>query len=373
MSPTVSTPREPRVAADVRADRALDRALEELVAIRGGPPGVIALVQRGDRRDVHTFGVANVRTGRQLAVHQRMRLASTAKAFSGAAALALVSKGKLSLRDTIGEVLPGLPRAWSAVTLKQLLNHTSGVPDFSKSRRFRSALLASLTKAPLPRKLLGYVAHKPLEFDPGTRYAYSNSDNIAVALMVQAVTGAGYQGQLFEQVYQPLGLHATSLPRGPNLRRPFIHGYDNDPAADPPEDVTELVAAGWAWASGGVVSTPADLNTFVRGYVRGDLFSAQVRWKQRQVIRGGGSEPTGPGVNAAGLGIFRYQTRCGTVWGHTGNTLGYTQFMAATPNGRRSVTVSINSQLTPTEGDPDAFRALRRAETRAVCAALAGR
>ena len=61
------------------------------------------------------------------------------------------------------------------------------------------------------------------------------------------------------------------------------------------------------------------------------------------------------------------------VWGHTGNTLGYTQFMAASPNGSRSVTVSVNSQLTPTVGDPAAFRALRRAETRAVCAALAGR
>ena len=152
-----------------------------------------------------------------------------------------------------------------------------------------------------------------------------------------------------------------------------MHGYGIDPTGQPPEDVSELIAAGWAWASGGLVSTPADLNTFVRGYVRGDLVSSAVRVKQRQVIRGGMSEPPGPGVNAAGLGIFRYQTRCGTVWGHTGNTLGYTQFMAASPNGRRSVTVSVNAQLTPTVGDPDAFRALRRAEARAVCAALAGR
>jgi hypothetical protein len=88
-------------------------------------------------------------------------------------------------------------------------------------------------------------------------------------------------------------------------------------------------------------------------------------------IRGGGSEPPGPGKNSAGLGIFRYETGCGTVWGHTGNTPGYTQFMAASPDGKRSVTVSINSQLTPTEGDPEAFKALRRAEGLAVCAALA--
>jgi D-alanyl-D-alanine carboxypeptidase len=83
--------------------------------------------------------------------------------------------------------------------------------------------------------------------------------------------------------------------------------------------------------------------------------------------------PPGPGKNSAGLGIFRYQTRCGTVWGHTGNFFGYTQFMAASANGRRSVTVSVNEQLTPTEGAPGVFEALRRAEERAVCAALADR
>jgi D-alanyl-D-alanine carboxypeptidase len=71
------------------------------------------------------------------------------------------------------------------------------------------------------------------------------------------------------------------------------------------------------------------------------------------------------------LAIFRYQTRCGTVWGHTGNTPGYTQFMAASPDGRRSVTVSINAQHTLASGSRTVFEALRRAEAKAVCAALA--
>jgi D-alanyl-D-alanine carboxypeptidase len=356
-----------------KADGALDRSLKRLVAMRGGPPGVIAVVQRGSHRIVHTYGVANLRTGRRMTIHDSMRIASTSKAFSGAAALSLVSKGALSLGDTIGKLLPGLPQAWSAVTLRQLLNHTSGLPDFSKSRRFIKALLASLTNAPPPRHLLKFVAGKPLNFKPGSDYRYSNSDNVVVGLMIAAVTGRRYPGQLFEQVYQPLGLRKTALPRGVRLPRPYIHGYDNDPQAQHPEDQSKLVAAGWAWASGGMISTPADLNRFIRGYVRGDLVQLRIRAKQRRVVPGGHSEPPGPGVNAAGLAIFRYQARCGTVWGHTGNTLGYTQFMAASPNGRRSVTVSINSQLNPGVGRPAAFRALRSAETRAVCAALAGK
>jgi D-alanyl-D-alanine carboxypeptidase len=75
------------------ADAALDLALKRLVAMRGGPPGVIAVNQRGQHREVHTFGVANVRTGRPMRIHDRMRIASTSKAFSGAVALSLVSKG----------------------------------------------------------------------------------------------------------------------------------------------------------------------------------------------------------------------------------------------------------------------------------------
>ena len=93
------------------------------------------------------------------------------------------------------------------------------------------------------------------------------------------------------------------------------------------------MAAGWAWASGGVVSTPSDADQFVRAYVRGETTNSATREKQFQFVNGT-SEPPGPGTNAAGPATFRYQTDCGTVFGHTGNTLGYTQFIAASANGR---------------------------------------
>ena len=191
--------------------------------------------------------------------------------------------------------------------------------------------------------------------------------------MVEAATGRTYEGQLQEQVFGPLGLRNTGLPQGANLKAPFIHGYDNDPSQRPPQDLSEVLASGWVWASGGMVSTPADFNAFVRGYVGGALFDFKTRAHQRRVFEGGRSDPPGPGKNSAGLGIFRYETMCGTVWGHTGNYPGYTQFMAASPNGNRSVTVSVNEQLSPVQGAPGVFEALRRAETRAVCAALADR
>jgi D-alanyl-D-alanine carboxypeptidase len=132
------------------ADAALDRALKELVAMEGGPPGVIAVVQRGQHRKVHPFGVRNIKSGLPIRVDDRMRIASAAKAFSGAVALSLVSEGKLSLHDTIGERLPELPEAWWEVTLRQLLNHTSGIPDLINDPGVQKALQASPKKAPPP-------------------------------------------------------------------------------------------------------------------------------------------------------------------------------------------------------------------------------
>ena len=353
---------------------ALDGALRSLVTRHGGPPGVIAIVQRGQHREVHTFGVGNIETGRPMRPGDHMRIASAAKAFSGGVALSLVSKRELSLDDTIGERLPELPQTWHKVTLRQLLNHTSGIPDFSQDEDYREAVFASFKRAPPPEKLLTYFYDDNLLFEPGSKYHYSNTDNVVVGLMVEAATGKSYERQLREQVYGPLGLKETSLPRGVYLERPYIHGYDNDPKDQPPEDYSKIVAAGWSWASGGIVSTPSDMNDFIRGYVGGELFARRVQAQQRLVLEGGSSEPPGPGYNSAGLAVFRYETKCGTMWGHTGNTSGYTQFMAASPNGRRSVVVSINEQLFPPEvGTPAAFEALRRAEERAVCAALAER
>jgi D-alanyl-D-alanine carboxypeptidase len=354
-------------------DAALDGALKGLVARHGGPPGVIAIVQRGQHREVHAFGVRNLKSGLPMRTEDRMRLASTSKAFSGVVALSLVSKGALSLNDTIGKRLPSLPEAWSKVTLRELLDHTSGLPDFTSDPGFLKALTANPTEAPRPRKLLSYVEDEPLNFKPGTQYKYSNSDNVTVGLMVEAATGDSYEQQLREQVYGPLGLKRTTLPAGPNLKAPYIHGYDNDPSQQPPEDLSEVLDSGWFWASGGMVSTPSDLNAFVRGYVGGNLFDLKTRTRQRQVVEGGSSDPPGPGKNSAGLGIFRYETKCGTVWGHTGNYPGYTQFLAASANGRHSVTVSVNEQLSPVQGAPGVFDALRRAEGKAVCAALAAR
>jgi D-alanyl-D-alanine carboxypeptidase len=350
------------------ADRVLDRALRALVAMPGGPPGVVAVVQRHGRVMVHRAGVADLATGRRIAATDHMRLASVAKAYSGAVALGLVDRGVLALDDTIGKWLPDVPAAWAGVTLRELLNHTSGLADFSKSPSFISSVIAAPHRPLSMVQLLRFVAGAPLAFPPGSRYQYSNSDNIAIALMAQAAVRRPYLLELIARVFSPLGLTRTSLPLGFGMPHPFMHGYNVQPGRAA-EDVTMLFSASLSSASGGVQSTPLELNAFIRGYAGGRLFGPAVRRQQLRLVDGG-SEPPGPGQNKAGLAIFRYTTRCGTVYGHTGNTPGYTQFAAASASGRRSATVSTTAQLTP-GGAPLVFPALRATFERAVCAALA--
>lgn len=359
----------PAQAADAPADhdRALRAQLRELTSAPGGPPGVIAVLTRGSRTQVLRAGVAETGTGRPIEATDHMRIASTAKAYSGAVSLQLVDRGKLRLADTIGHVLPRLPRAWHRVTLRQLLQHTSGLPDYTEDPEFVSLLTADPRRHFDSRRLLDFVAAEPLRFRPGARYSYSNSDNIAVALMAEAVTGRRYEDLLARLVYRPLDLRSTSLPQGYRMPEPYMHGYDVTPP-DPPEDVSEALSASGVWASGGIISTPEDMTAFVRGYAGGKLISDRTRRQQLDWVDGA-SEPAGPGENKAGLAIYRYTTRCGAVYGHTGNFPGYTQLVAATPDGERSLTFTLTTQVNKTN-KPALLKRLRTVEENFVCALL---
>lgn len=361
----------PAHAADAPADDnrsgSLRQQLQGLTTAPGGPPGAIAVLKRGSRTEVYRAGVAKIGTTRPIKATDHMRIASTAKAYSGAVALKLVDCGKLRLNDTIGKVLPRLPRAWHRVTLRQLLQHTSGLPDFSMDPEFLDLVTEDPRRHFDSRRLLDFVAGEPLAFRPGSRYTYSNSDNIAVALMAEAATDRPYEDLLAELVYRPLGLRSTSLPQGYRMPEPYMHGYDVTPP-NPPEDLSEVLSASGVWASGGIISTPKDMTAFIRGYAGGKLISDRTRHQQRNWVNGA-SEPAGPGKNKAGLAIFRYATRCGVVYGHTGNFPGYTQLIAATPDGKGSLTVSLTTQVNKTN-KPKLLERLRTVEENFVCALL---
>lgn len=351
-------------AAPATSYAAVKRGLEGLVAARGGPPGAIATLYSRGRMTVLTAGRADVARRGAPRATDHMRIASIAKAFSGAVALHLVQQGRLGLDDTIGQWLSGFPAAWASVTLRQMLNHTSGLPDYTRSNGFIEQARTNPRGYVAPSTIVDWVRADGLGFAPGSRYEYSNTDNIVVALIAEAVTAQPYGVLLSDIVFRPAKLRQTTFPTALGLPEPFIHGYVVDPGAKP-TDVSTLLSPSGAWASGAIVSTPADLGTFMRNDLGRAFFGAAQQREQLRFVAGA-SSPPGPGTNAAGLAIFRYRTHCGTVYGHTGSFPGYAQWAAATADGTRSVTTSLN--IPPPKGA--LLKRLRSVQASAVCALL---
>ena len=363
LAPALLAPAVGHAAATT--DATVQRGLNQLVAARGGPPGAVATLYRNGHMTVLRAGRADVSRPGAPTATQHMRIASIAKAFSGAVALHLVQEGRLSLDDMIGQRIPSLPKAWASVTVRELLNHTSGIPDYTQSKRFATQAGAHPRAYVTPTGIIDFVRSDRLAFAPGSRYAYSNTDNIIVGLIAQSVTHTPYPTLVRRIVFNPAGLTQTTFPtRRITLPDPFIHGYVVSPG-EAPSDVTSSLSPSGAWASGAIVSTPTDLGAFIRADLGLTFFGAAQQHQQMRFVPGS-SSPAGPGANSAGLGLFRYTTRCGTVYGHTGNFPGYTQFAAATADGSRSVTTTLNIPA-PTG---KLLAKLRGVQTSAVCALL---
>jgi len=338
------------------------KGLEGLVTSPGGPPGAIATLYRDGKLTTLSTGRADNQKRAKPRATDHMRIASVAKAFSGAVALNLVRFGELSLDDTIESVVPTLPKAWGKVTLRQLLNHTSGVPDYTTSKPFIEHAQTKPRAYVPPKEIISWVEKDPLAFKPDSKYEYSNTDNIVVGLMVEAVTKGSYTNALQKIVLGPAKLTQTSLPTKIKIPTPFIHGYEV-PAEKEEVDVSEVLNPSGAWASGAIISTPQNLNAFIRADLGLQFFDKAEQEQQMKWWPGGESSPPGPGKNSAGLALFRYQTKCGTVYGHTGNFPGYTQFAAATADGSAAVTTSLNIPA-PTGA---LLAQLRKVQTDAVC------
>ncbi len=344
----------------------LQRALEEIVDAPAGPPGVSVLIDRGRHIEFLGAGVADLRSDRPPRPDERFRIASVAKGFNAYIGVKLAGDGTLPLESTLREWIPGVLPEAEGVKLRELLQHTSGLPDYIRAPAFVKQFLSDPTAYLSPTQLTEFVREEPLEFPPGSRYHYSDTDNIAAALIEEEASGLTYQQLLSRRVFGPLGMRSSSLPLTTALERPFMHGYDVEPGKKP-EDVSRLINPAGAWASGGIVSTPLDLARFARVYVPTILAATK---ELEGPFRPGSSSPPGPGKNLAGLGIFRYRTGCGTVYGHTGSFPGYRILLAASPDGKRSVVFVANSQIVPGGQAPKVAAAITRAQARAVCRAL---
>ena len=332
-----------------------------------GVPGALLRLGGPFGNEVLRSGVADLEGGRRARTTDTFKIASISKAFSGAVILSLVRDGRLGLDDTVERWLPGALTEGDRIELRQLLNHTSGVFNYTEDEDFLRLFDSDPLRVWTPIELVEVAARHDLYFDPGTGYHYSNTDNILVALIAEAASGETYTALLQSRVFDPLGLRHTTLPTEPQLPHPFIHGffYKTD---EPVEDVSEALSPTGVWASGAILSTADEVSRFVGALVAGDLYGPALRAEAMRTVAGD-SDPPGPpgsGTNQAGLALFRYDTACGTMWGHTGSFPGYRTYALATPDGSRTVVLTLNEEPSPSAADAAILQTLDLAICRLV-------
>ena len=309
----------------------LRAALEGVVA--AGVPGALVFVRNGDRTVRLAAGYGNLARRTPMRVTDRFRVGSETKMFVSTVVLQLVSEGKLSLDDTVERRLPGLIPNGRTITVRQLLNHTSGLYDYAEDKAFL-AQLDNRRKIWTPRQLIAVgTAHKPV-FPPGARWGYSNTGYIALGLMVEAATGHTLGTELRKRIFEPLRLRATSFDTRPQIAGRYAHGYSR--LGKPRLYDISFIDPSLFWAAGAIVSTAGDLARFHDALLRSRLLRPNLLAAMKTTVNVTPEQ-------GYGLGMIRWRFPCGTFWGHGGGIFGYETFAASTANGRRHVVIALNA------------------------------
>ncbi|MFD3587537.1 serine hydrolase domain-containing protein [Streptomyces sp. NPDC058683] len=346
----------PAVAAPAAGHQATRKAVR--AAVEAGVPGVTATA-----RDPHgtwstTAGVGDARTGAPRSASDRYRVGSITKTFVATVLLQLEAEGRLSLDDTVDRWLPGVVAGQGndgrRVTVRQLLNHTSGIfnytadDDFGRTYFTKDGFFQHRYDTLAPAGLVAIaMKHKPA-FAPGTSWAYSNTNYILAGMVIKAVTGRSYAEEITDRVIRPLHLTGTSLPgTRTTLPHPSSRAYSKLTDPDGPTyDVTALNPS-MASSAGELVSTGADLTRFYEALLRGKLLAPRQLKEMKTTV-----PVPGASNSAYGLGLIDHTLSCGVhVWGHDGGIHGSASTAVTTADGRHALAVNFNGDWA---GDPGA-------------------
>ncbi|MFH8493867.1 serine hydrolase domain-containing protein [Streptomyces coeruleorubidus] len=332
-SRTATQPRNPALAAAIAGLPSAD-ATAALVRV-GGDEGV----WRG------SSGVHDLRTGRPADPGARFRAGSVTKVFTAAVALQLAAEGRLDLARGARSYLPDLiPASYEGVTVRQLLDHTHGIPAPDFPGTTVEEVYADRFRVHDPRDMVRSATSKKREFAPGERQHYLNIGYTITGLLIERVTGDSYERQVARRILHPLGLGDTYLPgKNPRIIGRHNHGYQTmrlDDGTTGLRDVSVWSATD-GWAAGDIVSTTADLERFTDALfqgrvVRGPLLEEMFTLPEVTDFRTG--EPA-----AYSIGLSMKVLGGREVWGKTGGRWGYNTAIASTRDGSRTLVYSVNS------------------------------
>ena len=325
----------------------------------------VVLVDGKDGRWSGTSGSGDLTDGRPVAADGRFRIGSISKVFTAAVVLQLAAEKRVDLDGTIQHYLPGvLPADYPPITVRQLLNHTSGLPaggDLGEDDGSAQWFVDHAAEGWTPQQVVASIGDEPMQFEPGTAQEYNGMNYYLAGLLVERVTGRSYTQEVNARILRPLGLRDTSVPAADDTRlpHPTAHAYLTVPEADgATEQVDVTRQSPWPWAEGGMISSAPDLDRFLTALLRGRLLPPA---QQAELF----SVPDVPNVQnpncdigpttgraCFSTGLMRFSTPSGAVlWGKTGSRPGYSSGIFATRDAARDLVYS----LTPTSRDGASF------------------
>lgn len=289
---------------------ALQSQLDDLLASQfdglGAPGATLTVVIPGHQRYESAMGKASDEPQREMAVGDRMRTGSVTKTYVTAATLQLVEEGAIGLDDPIDLWVSDYSMG-AGITLRRLLNHTSGIPNYTDDPNFLSKVFGHGE----PQDVIDFALEMGMLFSPGDGFTYSNTNFYFLGLMLESVTGLDVHQVLRERLLEPYDLGDTFFEGAEPIDGPYVEGY----LAGAPAPLTDM---SWAWAAGAMVADGSDLCAWLDLLYRGEVLSGAHRdFMMTRTKLWGGSTVVDYG---AGTEILTQQGR--DVFGHTGSTVG---------------------------------------------------
>lgn len=314
----------------VTVARVADSLVRAFMADGGTPSVAIGVVRGGETIAMTALGTADLENDVPASAHSVYRIGSVTKQFTAAAIMQLVEHDSLALNDALGELLDGLPEAWRPVTVRQLLNHTSGIPSYTAlAESWRKRWGAQMT----PDSIIALVFEVPMDFAPGTKWKYDNTGYVLLGMIIEQVTGTPWGEDLQRRLLTPLGLSDTyNCLDAPVIPR-RVRGYEREAGQ---WENTPYLAMTHPLSAGAMCSTVLDLAKWNRAFNGGRVVSAESYAMM--------TTPEGAAVEIGyGFGVGRGDLEGHTMIMHGGGINGFRTANAWFPDADLSVSVFINS------------------------------
>jgi D-alanyl-D-alanine carboxypeptidase len=312
---------------------AIDAAITKQVNEQQVTGAAVGVYQDGTLLVIKTYGLRDVAKNLPVDADTRFEIGSVTKQFTAAAILQLQEQGKLSIDDPVAKYLPAFPHA-SEITLRQLLNQISGLPNYTSMPDIQT-MMSTVPDA--TDKIISYL-NKPLDFTPGTKWEYSNSNYWVLGKVVARVSGMSYEDYVREHIFKPAGMTHSGFVSDESSFEDFAIPYWQGPKNDGPTQPAPPMFESWPGAAGAIVSTAGDLAAWDSALASGKIISHDSFVLMSSPGRLANGKPTDYGMGLE-VGPHEGHTRIG----HGGGTPGSLTMNATYPNDRLDIIVLENS------------------------------